>query len=462
MPFIPHTDDDVRQMLETIGVARIEDLFDEIPADLRAGTLKETPAGRNEMEMLALLAERAKQDEIDLCFIGAGCYDHHIPAAVWDLAQRGEYLTAYTPYQAEASQGTLQLIYEYQSMMTTLTGMDVSNASVYDGASGLAEAVLMAVRANRKVKSRLVVVPETVHPFYRRATDAIVRNQGIELATVPVGSDGCIDLAALDDFNETPVALVVQHPNFFGCLEDVDALADWAAERNCLLIAVANPLSLAVLAPPSAWGKHGADIVCGDGQPLGIPMASGGPSFGYICARKALVRQLPGRLIGRTVDLDDKPGFALTLQAREQHIRRAKATSNICTNQGLLVTAATIHMSLLGAEGLANVAAHCHANTTALTDALCRIDGVSLAFDGPYFHERVLRLPVPADQVIEPLAARGILGGYALGEDYENLADCLLVCATEKRTAADIERFANALEEVLAEVLKSDRRSTGS
>jgi glycine dehydrogenase subunit 1 len=445
MPFVPHTDADVSAMLDVIGIDRIETLFDEIPPDMRSGRLTQTPPGRTEMDMLALFAERARRDEVDVCFIGAGCYDHHIPAAVWDIAQRGEYLTAYTPYQAEASQGTLQLIYEYQSMMAALTGMEVSNASVYDGASGLAEAILMAVRANRKIKSRRVLLGATVHPLYRSAAEAIVRQQGIMLDTLPMTDDGVLDAHALDTIDEAPVALVVQHPNFFGQLEDVDRLTDWAAARGILVIAVANPLSLALLEPPGAWGAGGADIACGDGQPLGIPMASGGPSFGYMCTRQALVRQMPGRIIGRTVDLDGKPGFALTLQAREQHIRRAKATSNICTNQGLLVTAATIHMSLLGARGLAAVAARCHDNTARLTEALTRIDGVSLRFRGPYFHERVIELPIAAAGVVERLAEQRVLAGYALGADYPALGNCLLVCATEKRTPADIERVAEAL-----------------
>jgi glycine dehydrogenase subunit 1 len=445
MPFIPHTEGDVRAMLDVIGVERIEDLFDEIPQEMRSGSLTRTPSGRSEMEMLALMGARARQDETRICFLGAGCYDHHIPAAVWDIAQRGEYLTAYTPYQAEASQGTLQLIYEYQSMMVALTAMDVSNASVYDGASGLAEAILMAVRANKKIKSRRVLVAGSVHPGYRQAAQAIVRHQGIELVTLPIADDGRMDMDGLHAADEPPVALVVQHPNFFGALEDVDQLADWAAAQGTLLIAVANPLSLALLEPPGRWGTHGADIVCGDGQPLGIPMASGGPSFGYICCRQELVRQMPGRIIGRTLDLDGRTGFALTLQAREQHIRRAKATSNICTNQGLLVTAATIHMSLLGARGLAAVAARCHNATRALTGALMRIPGVQLRFGGAFFHERVIKLPVPAAGVVERLAERGILAGYALGADYPELDDCLLVCATEKRTQEEISLFADVL-----------------
>ncbi len=321
MPFIPHTADDTRAMLDAIGAPALESLFDEIPVHLLSKPLTQTPSGISEMDMLRHLAERAAQDQAGVCFLGAGSYDHHIPAAVWDLAGRGEFMTAYTPYQAEASQGTLQLIYEFQSMMTSLTGLDVSNASVYDGASGLAEAVLMALRSARKARSRRVLVASSVHPHYRSAARSIVGNQGVELVEVAIGVDGRVDPASLPDATDA-VALVVQQPNFFGSLEDVDALTDWAHARGLLVIAVVNPMTLSVLRPPGQWGVTGADIACGDGQPLGIPMSSGGPSFGFICCRESLVRQMPGRIIGRTVDLEGRPGFTLTLQAREQHIRR--------------------------------------------------------------------------------------------------------------------------------------------
>jgi glycine dehydrogenase subunit 1 len=262
-------------------------------------------------------------------------------------------------------------------------------------------------------------------------------------------ANGTIDIAALKKLTDIPVALVVQHPNYFGRLEDVDVLADWAAEKGVALIASVNPLSLAVLKPPSEWGKNGADIVCGDGQPFGIPMASGGPSFGFMCCKMDWVRQMPGRIIGKTVDLEGKTGFALTLQAREQHIRRAKATSNICTNQGLLVTAGTIYMAILGAEGLRQVATSCHANTQALTDALTKIPGVTIAFDGPFFHERGVRLPIDATTVVDRLAAERILIGHPLGREYPNLSNHLLVCATEKYGAAAITRAATALTKAL-------------
>ena len=349
MPFVPHTDTDVRAMLATIGAARIEDLFDEIPAELRIQALDGIPPGLSEMEIGRLMTERARQDGRPLCFIGAGAYEHHIPAAVWAITTRGEFYSAYTPYQAEASQGTLQLIYEYQTMIASLTGMEVSNASLYDGGSAVAEAALMAVRAHRRSRSLRLLVPTTVHPHYRKVALAMAGNQGLRFETVPYARDsGCVAPELLRRFDgEDITALIIQQPNFFGQLEDVDALTDWAHAQGIFVIAVVNPLSLAILKPPGQWGTKGADIVVGEGQPLGVPMSSGGPYFGFMTTRMDFVRSMPGRIVGRTVDLDGRPGFTLTLQAREQHIRRGKATSNICTNQGLLMTAATIHMSLM-------------------------------------------------------------------------------------------------------------------
>src|SRR5262245_23184481 len=274
----------------------------------------------------------------------------------------------------------------------------------------------MAVRANKKAKVRRVLAAETVHPLHRRAARDIVKNQRIVIDTVPFGADGRVDLDALAKEKEPPVAIVLQQPNFFGLLEDVDAIANWAATNNVLLVAVVSPLSLALLKPPSEWGDKGADIVCGDGQPFGIPMASGGPSFGFMCCKQELVRQMPGRIIGKTVDLDGKPGFTLTLQAREQHIRRAKATSNICTNQGLLVTAGTIHMAILGAEGLRRVAIACHDNTKAVVKALTTVNGVTEKFGGAFFHERVIQVPGNARAVIDALANKHVIGGLALGD----------------------------------------------
>lgn len=451
MPFIPHTEEEVRQMLDTIGVDSIEDLFDEIPAELRAGELPAIPEAMSEMEVSALMSGRARQDKQPICFIGAGAYDHHIPAAVWQITTRGEFYSAYTPYQAEASQGTLQLLYEYQSMMTALMDMDVSNASLYDGATAVAEAILMAVRGNRKSKSKRILLPRSLHPAYRKVARTIVKNQEIELVEVPFdGASGRIDRAALEAYaGQDFAALVIPQPNFFGVIEQGDALTDWAHANGMLAIGVVNPLVMSVIKPPGQWGESGADIVVGEGQPLGAPLSSGGPYFGFMCCTQALVRQMPGRIIGRTVDLDGKPGYALTLQAREQHIRRSKATSNICTNQGLLVTAATIHMSLLGADGLANVAAACHANTNSLVQSLSEIDGVEALFDAPAFHERVVRLPAGPAETLEGLAQRELLGGYDLSQEYPELGDAILVCATEQRTAQDIQTYTQTLADVL-------------
>lgn len=451
MPYIPHTEADVQAMLAAIGARKLDDLFDEIPAHLKKNRLDKLPAGRSEMAVTREMAARAAQDHVQLNFIGGGAYQHHIPAAVWEIATRGEFYTAYTPYQAEASQGTLQLIYEYQTLMTRLTGMDVSNASVYDGASGLAEAVLMAVRANRQSKSRRVLVPAALNPRYRAASHTIVRNQDIELVAVDYcKSQGTTPVAKLEGFaGEDFAALVISQPNYFGSLEDVDALTDWAHANKMLVIAVVNPTSLALLKTPGSWGEKGADIVVGEGQPLGVPLSSGGPYFGFMCCKQEHVRQMPGRIIGRTVDLDGKQGFALTLQAREQHIRRSKATSNICTNQGLAVTAATIYMSLIGPDGLVNVASHCHANINRLVEKLVAIKGVTRTFKAPVFHEVVLTLPKPATDVLEKLAARGILGGLSLARDYA-LENAVLVNTTEVHTDADLDVLAQALTEVLA------------
>ena len=451
MPYIPHTDADVQAMLEVIGVESIDDLFDEIPKDILSQPLSQVPHGISEMAVSRLMAERAAQDGNVSCFIGAGAYEHHIPAAVWEIVGRGEFMTAYTPYQAEASQGTLQVIYEYQSMMAHLNAMDVSNASLYDGGSALAEAVLMAIRANRKSKSRKVLVPTAVNPLYRSATQAIVGNQGITVEEVAYCSEmGTTPVAALQHYaGQDYAALVIQQPNFFGCLEDVHALTDWAQQNGMLVIAVVNPTSLAILTPPGEWGETGADIAVGEGQPLGIPMSSGGPYFGFMCCKQAIVRQMPGRIIGRTVDLEGKPGFTLTLQAREQHIRRSKATSNICTNQGLAMTAATIYLSLLGAGGLAEVANASVINTQNLVAALTAIAGVETVFSAPTFHEAVIRLPQNAGDVLAKLAEQRIQGGFDVATAYPGMDNCILVCATETKTAADLQSYAAALAAAL-------------
>ncbi len=446
MPFIPHTEEDVSAMLGAIGAQSIDALFDEIPPALLSGSLDDVPEGLSEMAVARLMQERASADGFWSNFIGAGVYEHHIPAAIWQITTRGEFYSAYTPYQAEASQGTLQLIYEYQTMMTRLTGLDVSNASLYDGASALAEAVLMAVRSHKT--SRRVLVPRTVHPIYRRAAFTAVKNQGIEL--VELDYDPASGRTVLPADPGVFAGLVIPQPNFFGVLEDVHAMTDWAHAQGALAIALVNPTTLAVLEAPGKWGATGADIAVGEGQPLGAPMASGGPYFGFMCCRQAFVRQMPGRIVGRTVDLDGKPGFALTLQAREQHIRRSKATSNICTNQGLVVTAATQYLSLLGPQGLARVAATSHANTVALAERLAAIPGVSRAFASPFFHEVVLKLKDNAHDVLRALRAQGILGGLDISGWYPELGQAILVCVTETKTAADLDHYVQQMERILS------------
>jgi glycine dehydrogenase subunit 1 len=455
MPFIPHTPDDVQQMLAAIGAKKLDDLFDEIPKELRIESLAGIPDALNEMQIGRLMTARAAQDGTPLNFIGAGAYEHHIPSAVWAITTRGEFYSAYTPYQAEASQGTLQLIYEYQTMITSLTGMDVSNASLYDGGSAVAEASLMAIRTHRKSKSQRILVPTTLNPNYRKTAVATASGQGVRFEEIPCPK-GALSVADLEKYKgEDITALVLQQPNFFGVLEDVDALTDFAQANGWIVIGSVNPTSLGILKPPGEWGTRGADIACGDCQPLGVPLSSGGPYAGFLTAKMDHVRQMPGRIVGRTVDMDGKQGFALTLQAREQHIRRGKATSNICTNQGLLITAATIYLSLLGPQGLARVANESHARTNELVAALTKIKGVRLAFDKPRFHEAVLLLDRPVAPVIAELARRGIVGGFDLGNDYPELGNALLVCATETRTPADIQAYADALAETLKAAVRA-------
>lgn len=449
MPFIPHTEQDIKDMLAYIGIADINTLFDEIPASLTNVSLEDLPSGISEMALSRLMRERAKLDADLLCFIGAGAYQHHIPAAVWEVAARGEFMTAYTPYQAEASQGSLQLIYEYQTMMASLMSLDVSNASLYDGASGLAEAILMAVRLTKN-KTK-ILLPDNIHPAYRKTAYTIVNQQNIELIALPYEKNsGKVDKAALKQLmNDEVAALVIPQPNFFGVLDEVDELTDWAAEQGILSIAVVNPMAMALLKPPGQWGQAGVDIACGEGQPLGIPLASGGPYYGFLCTKKAHVRQMPGRIVGQTVDMEGKRGFVLTLQAREQHIRRAKATSNICTNQGLMVTASTIYMSLMGPQGLREVAALCHENTRLMLEALTKLSGVERVFPSPFFHEVLIRVNTCADQLLQTLAKKGIQAGFSLKQAYPDLGDCLLLCATETKQAQDIELLVTSLRDVL-------------
>ena len=452
MPFIPHTTADVQEMLTTIGVDSLETLFEEVPPALVFREEMDLPAPLSEMALARLMRQRAAQDKSLLCFTGAGAYEHHIPAAIWEVATRGEFYSAYTPYQAEASQGTLQVLYEYQSMITSLTAMDVANASLYDGASALGESILMAMRANPSTAKR-VLLPTTLHPHYRHVVHTLLGAQEIEIVELPYcTAGGHIVLESLAQYPAGSfAALVLAQPNFFGILEELDALTDWAHQQKALVIGLVNPISLGMLNPPGSWGSLGADIACGDGQPLGIPLSSGGPYFGFMACKKKYLRQMPGRIAGRTRDKKGQEGFVLTMQAREQHIRRAKATSNICTNQGLMTVAATLYLSLLGPQGLRQTAEACHANTVDLAQRMQSIPGVSLVFDRPFFHEIVLRLPCRAETILTRLEQAGIRGGFPLASCYAEQENALLVCATETRTEEDRALFAQTLATLLAE-----------
>ncbi|MBU2858679.1 MAG: aminomethyl-transferring glycine dehydrogenase subunit GcvPA [Acidithiobacillus ferrooxidans] len=444
MPYIPHDAAETAAMLAAVGVERLDQLFDEIPPVLQVQDMA-LPEGLSEMALQRELEGRALANAPLRCFAGGGAYAHHIPAIVWEIAGRGEFYSAYTPYQAEASQGTLQIIYEYQSFITRLTGLEVSNASLYDGASGLAEACLMALRIQGGDKS--ILVPENLLPGWRRVLDSVLGLQNIRLVSVPYDrATGTLILPA--DAGDA-AALIISQSNALGLLEPVDALTDWAHAHGLLAIAVVNPLALALLKAPGVWGTQGADMAVGEGQPLGIPLSGGGPYFGFLACRKAHVRQLPGRLVAKTVDGQGREGFCLTLQAREQHIRRGKATSNICTNQGLMVTAATIHMAALGGYGLQQMAVLCHERAVRLRELLTGVPGVSLPYGGAFFHEFVVRLPHAAVAVRDALLGYGLLAGLPLSDWGMGEAGDLLVCTTELLEEADLLAYRGALTAVL-------------
>ena len=444
MPYIANTPDDQQAMLAAIGAASIEELFASVPAELRLHRNLNLPAALGEMELtdhMAELAGRNTSTARAVCFLGGGSYDHFIPAVVDFVAARSEFYTAYTPYQPEASQGTLQAIFEYQTLITQLTGMDVSNASLYDGGSAVAEAVLMARGATGR--PRRVVTAQSLHPEYRQIMATYLANLDAELATVPapggaIQPDGLA--AAVDD---RTACVVVQHPNFFGCLEDVRACARIAHEAGALLVVAVDPISLGLLARP---GDYGADIVVAEGQCLGNPMSFGGPYLGILACREQFVRRMPGRLVGQTVDRRGNRCWVLTLQTREQHIRREKATSNICTNQGLLALRAAVYLAAMGPQGMRSVAELCVQKAHYALEQLTAAGTLRPAFDRPVFKEFVVRA---VDGRVEPRLDRalgeGILAGVPLGRWYPDLADSFLVAVTEKRTRAQIDRLVDVL-----------------
>ena len=440
--YIANTPAEQDQMLRVIGAASVEELLVKIPPKARLSRPLALPPALAETDLirhLKTLADTNADADRYACFLGAGSYDHYVPSPINHLVLRGEFFTAYTPYQPEASQGTLRTIYEYQTMIAELTGMDVANASIYDGASSVAEAVLMAHAATERTE----VVVSRVNPLYRRVTATYCEGPRMRLRDAGAPG-GTTDLAAATRLcGPKTAALVVQSPNFYGCLEDIASAAEIAHAAGAVLIVVADPVNLGVLEAP---GKLGADLVVGEGQGLGVPMSFGGPNLGVFAAKRELVRRMPGRLVGATVDRDGRRGFVLTLQTREQHIRRAKATSNICTNVALCALMATIYLATLGRHGLVKVGELSAAKAHYAAERLSKVSGVALRFQAPFFKEFTLKLPKPPDRVVARLAKERILAGVPLKAFDRALADCLLVAVTEKRTKEEIDAFAQALE----------------
>ncbi len=441
MPYYPNTDDDRRDMLDAIGVKDFEELIRDIPQEIRLkGDLKIPPA-MSEYEVtkhLAALADKNVNTQDAVSFLGAGAYDHFIPSAVGALLGRSEFYTAYTPYQAEVSQGTLQAIYEYQTMICRLTGMDVSNASLYDAGSGLAEAALMAVAQTGR---RKIVAASPVHPHYLRVVRTYLHGQGFDIVEVPP-HDGVADIdAAREAVDDSTAALIVQQPSFLGTLSDVFTLGEAAHAKGALFVVDAAPMSLGLLAAP---GDYGADVVVGEGQSLGIPQSLGGPFLGIFAVRDALIRRLPGRLAGVTVDAVGTRGFVLTLQTREQQIRREKATSNICTNEGLMMLASTIYMSLMGKDGIREVAEQCGAKAHYLAEQINKTPGFALKYKQPFFNEFLVSTPVPAGEIIRAGLEKNILAGVDLETLYPS-EEGLLVAVTEKRTRSELDQFVEFL-----------------
>ena len=444
MPFIANTDEQRREMLEAIGLAGLDDLFEAVPPELRCEGLR-LPDGLTEQEARFRLAELADHNTTDLTsFLGGGLYDHFIPAAVEAIASRSEFVTAYTPYQAEASQGNLQAIFEFQSAVCRLTDMEVANASLYDGGTALYEAMMMALRITRRNR---VVVDDSVSPIYRTMIRSYTGNLGIELVET-LSIRGLPSREAIRmELDDQTAAVIVQNPTFFGCIDDVSDLAELAHACGALLICSVYPLSLGILKTPGAMG---ADIVTGEGQSLGLPLSFGGPYLGFMATRKTHVRKMPGRICGRTADGQGREGFVLTLQAREQHIRREKATSNICTNQNLCAFTALVYLALLGKRGLPEVAQVCADKARYAQERLTEIRGVSLRFPRRwFFNEFVLDLPLPADKVIRKLLLRGIAAGFPLVRYWPEMDHSLLLAVTEKRTRKEIDLLAHLLETIL-------------
>lgn len=446
MRYIPNSDEDVREMLEVIGVESLDRLFDSIPDEVKLTRLLELPGPWSEIEVRRWFAEMARKNvsqDQTLSFMGAGAYAHYQPACIDQLLLRAEFLTAYTPYQPEVSQGTLQAIFEYQTHQCLLAGLDVANASLYDGSTAFVEAVLMADRVGKG--RRKVVVASTIHPQYLETLRTYVQNLPIDIVEISHGEDGRIDATALRSaIDGQTFAVAVQSPNFFGVIEDLDAVRNLAESAGALKIAViTEATSLGILRPP---GDFGFDIAAGEGQGWGIPTQFGGPYVGFMVVRDALKRFMPGRLVGETLDVDGRRAYVLTLATREQHIRREKATSNICTNQALIALAANIYLSLMGRKGLREVADQCLQKTAYLRSKLGASGAVELPFAGPVYNEFVVRMKRPAREVLADLRREGVLGGVALDRFFPERANEMLVAVTELHRRQDLDRFSDLLD----------------
>jgi glycine dehydrogenase subunit 1 len=443
--FIPHTDEDREAMLEAVGVSSMAELFEAVPAQHRFPAIELDPAltemeAMAEMKAIASINEGAQEL---VCFLGAGAYNHYVPAAVDMMLRRGEFYTAYTPYQPEISQGTLQAIFDYQSLITSLTGMDVSNASHYDGATAVAEAVSLAY-ANFRGKRTKIVMSPGVHPHSRQVVHTYNQSTPMQVVGEDVNLEAGPDALLKYVDNETAL-VIVQYPDFFGRVYDLKPLANEVHAHGALLCVAVNPMALAILTPP---GEMGADVVTGEGQPLGIPLSFGGPYLGIFATKQEFVRKMAGRLVGETVDNRGQRAYVLTLTAREQHIRREKATSNICTNQGLMALAATVYMSVVGQKGLIEVAELCYHKAHYLADSISALPNYSLWSGEAFFNEFVVRCPQPASEVLEHLLEHDILGGYDLGKDYPEMEDCLLIAVTEMNSRDEIDLLVEILSEV--------------
>lgn len=446
-PYIPNTNDDERKMLESIGVNSIEELFNDIPEEVKLNRELNLNKSMSEIEVKKYLTNLATQNKTinDLtCFLGAGAYDHYIPSIVDHIISKSEFYTSYTPYQAEISQGTLQYIFEYQTLISNLTGMDVSNASLYDGGSALGEASIMASNITRKDE---IIVSKTVHPDSRRVLETYAHVQGLKLIEIDE-LDGTTNLQQLEEkINENTAAVIVQSPNFFGIIEDIEAVEGIThSVKKTMLVVSVDPISLGILKSP---GELGADIVVGEGQSLGIPLSYGGPYLGFIATKKKHMRKLPGRIVGQSIDVDGKRAFVLTLQAREQHIRRDKATSNICTNQGLNVLASVVYMVTLGKKGLREVATQSITKAHYAYDKITATGKYKPLFDKPFFKEFVITSDVSGEKINDELLKENILGGFILENSYPQYENGVLYCVTEKRTKKEIDTLASVLEGII-------------